>query len=311
MKKITIVTPCFNEEGNVYKFTETVSGVLNSLKKYDYEILLVDDGSTDSTLEKIKELAANNKRIKYVSFSRNFGHMAALRAGLDSAKGDAVISMDGDLQHPPSLLPELINKWESGYDIVYTLRKDDETDRSFFVKTASRWFYRMLNWLSGIDIKEGAADFRLLDKRVVKEVQNLHEPQLFIRGFIPWCGYKQYAINYTPAKRFSGKSKYNFKRLTQLATQGITSFSIKPLQLSLILGFISAILGGIYGIFVLIDYFVRHNSVAGWTSVVIIILIMGGVQLSVLGIIGEYLGRLFIQNKQRPDYLIREENINE
>jgi glycosyltransferase involved in cell wall biosynthesis len=247
--------------------------------------------------------------VHYISFSKNFGHQAALRAGLDYADGDAVISMDVDMQHPPKLLPKLINKWLEGYDIVYTVRDDSKADTSGIKKLTSKGFYKFMNWISGLSIEEGAADFRLIDKRVVNVIRQLSESQLFIRGFVGWCGFKQTSIKYIPNKRYAGKSKYSFNKMMQLALQGITSFSIKPLRLSLILGVIFAFLGGIYGAYIAIQYFAGNNLIAGWSSVIITVLIMGGIQLCILGIVGEYLGRLFLQAKQRPNYIVKEDDI--
>jgi glycosyltransferase involved in cell wall biosynthesis len=304
--KIGIVTPAYNEEAGLEEFCRQLTKVLANEKITDYELLIVDDGSHDRTLEVLKRLAKADAHIKYLSFSRNFGHQAALRAGLQHCRGEAVITMDADLQHPPRLVPELIARWKDGYDIVYTRRRSGR-ETSGFKRLTSRWFYRILNRLSGLAMDEGAADFRLLDRRVVEVIKELPEPNLFLRGFISWAGFNVHAIDYQPDRRFAGTSKYSFRKMLSLALQGVTQFSMKPLRLASILGLISALTGVLYGLYILWEYLAHHTLVSGWTSVIISILVMGGVQLIILGIIGEYLGRTFMQTKQRPDYIIKEE----
>jgi polyisoprenyl-phosphate glycosyltransferase len=302
---ISVVVPSYNEEGNISTLVKKLKTVIPG----DFEVIFVDDGSSDDTLTNIKKLASKDKSIKYVSFSRNFGHQSALRAGLASAKGDAVISMDADMQQPPEVIPELIKAWENGFDIVYTVRKDT-ISASKLRKLASKWFYGLMNYLSDLNIEEGAADFRLLDRKVVNVINNLPETQLFVRGFVSWCGFKQYAVSYVAAERFSGKSKYSFKKLVSFALNGITQFSVKPLRLAMTAGVISALSGLVYGLYAIFDYFIRDNKTSGWTSMILAILIMGGIQLCVMGILGEYLGKLFMQTKGRPDFIIQEENIS-
>lgn len=302
---ISVVVPSYNEEENVIVLSEKILSIISK----DIEIIFVDDGSSDDTLKNLKQLAKKDKRIKFVSFSKNFGHQLALRAGLRSAKGDVVISMDADMQHPPELIPKLIEAWKEGYDIVYTIREVTGNPLSPR-RLASKWFYAFMNSVSGLTVEEGAADFRLLDRRVVNVINELPEAHLFVRGFVNWCGFKQKAISYKPAPRFSGVSKYSLRKLVSFALDGITQFSVKPLKLATGLGIFSAMVGIIYGLYAFIEYFWHNNTTSGWTSVIISVLIMGGVQLCVLGIMGEYLGKMFMQTKGRPDYIIREENVD-
>jgi glycosyltransferase involved in cell wall biosynthesis len=302
---ISVVIPAYNEVGNIRVIAQEISDQMQ--KVGSYEVIFVDDGSTDTTLDEIKEAVKNDSSVKYISFSRNFGHQIALKAGLDHAKGDCVISMDADLQHPPRLITELIKKWKEGYDIVYTIKKDLQ-NADFIKKITSKLFYKFINKISTIDIPLGAADFRLLDRKVVDEIKKFKENWLFIRGIVSWLGYKQTVIEYSPHIRYAGESKYTFRRMISFAIQGITSFSILPLRISMILGlFISscAFLYMIYALFVKL-YF--KTAIQGWTSLLISILFLGGIQLIFLGLIGEYLGKMFIETKKRPNYVIREKN---
>ena len=249
-----------------------------------------------------------NKKINYLSFSRNFGHQSALRAGLDYSTGDCVISMDGDLQHPPELIPDLIEKWKEGYDIVYTLREDDKKT-SFLKKFTAGIFYNLINSLSNISIPKGAADFRLLDRSVVDILKTFKENTLFLRGLISWLGFRQYGIKYTPHERFSGKTKYSVKKMMMFAITGITSFSVKPLHLSTVIGVLLSITAFIYGFYALIIKFFSNEALPGWTSVLVSVLFIGGVQLIMMGIIGEYMGKLFIESKKRPNYILKDKSL--
>lgn len=303
---ISIVIPCYNEEGNIEILYNQIN---NFLPDTTIEYIFVDDNSNDNTLTIIEHLSKINTNVKYLSFSRNFGHQSALRAGLEYSTGDCVISMDADLQHPPELLQTLINKWKEGYDIVYTIRKDIE-NVSIFKKATSAFFYRLINSLSDIEINQGSADFRLLDKRIVRVLTNdITEYHLFYRGLISWIGYNQIGIEYVPNKRFSGKSKYSFMKMVNFAIDGITSFSIKPLKLAILLGLLLSVLSGIYGIYVLGMSIFTDETVKGWSSVLLSILFIGGVNMVLLGIIGEYMGKLYIQSKNRPYFLIKKTNI--
>jgi dolichol-phosphate mannosyltransferase len=306
-KKIAIVIPVCNEKGNIPLMTDALCNVMNTLH-YDYSMTFVDDGSNDGTVETLKETALCNNKVFYISLSRNFGHQNALKAGLDLSDADAVISMDGDLQHPPELIPELIKHWEEGNDIVYTIRKDHQEIPMMKRKT-SNMFYNLMNRLSNIELEAGTADFRLMDKRVVNICRNFNEMDLFWRGLVKWIGFKQLGIEYEPAERKFGKSKYTYKKMMQLALRGITSFSIKPLSIAIYLGFTFSILSLLYIPYNIYALFFGH-AINGWASVIVTIAFFGGLQLMILGIIGMYLGKLFIQSKQRPHYVIKESNLS-
>ncbi len=306
-KKIAIVIPVCNEKGNITLMADALCNVMNTLL-YDYSITFVDDGSNDGTIETLKETALLNNKVFYISLSRNFGHQNALKAGLDLSDADAVISMDGDLQHPPELIPELIKHWEAGNDIVYTIRKDHQEIPMMKRKT-SNMFYNLMNRLSDIELEAGTADFRLMDKRVVNICRTFNEMDLFWRGLVKWIGFTQVGIEYEPAERKFGESKYTYKKMMQFALRGITSFSIKPLSIAIYLGFTFSILSLLYIPYTIYALFFGH-AINGWASVIVTIAFFGGLQLMILGIIGMYLGKLFIQSKQRPHYVIKESNLS-
>lgn len=303
-KQVSIVIPSFNEEGNVEIICNKL---INLIGKNDLEIIFVDDGSTDNTLLNIKRLAKKYSCVKYLSFSRNFGHQSALKAGLDYSRGDCVVSIDCDLQHPPELIIKMIEKWKKGYDIVYTVRDDSRTP--FLKKVMAAIFYKLINSLSDLDIEPGAADFRLLDRRVVEIIKANNERALFLRGLINWVGFKSFSLKYLPNKRYSGVTKYSFKKMLLLATDGITSFSTKPLKLSTYLGFFLSLFSSLYAIYAIIMHYTNTKVISGWTSVIISILFLGGIQLLILGIIGEYLGKLFVETKKRPLYIIEKKKL--
>jgi dolichol-phosphate mannosyltransferase len=302
---VSVVIPAYNEEGNIERLTGKVVEIVKNY--YDYEILFIDDGSEDSTLEILKKLAAQNQKIHYISLARNFGHQNALKAGLDHARGDCVITMDADLQHPPELIPQLVEKWLEGYEVVYTIRKDDP-GLSWIKRKTSGIFYKLMNWLSDIHIKKGAADFRLLDRSVVEVLKEVKEYYLFFRGMTAWVGFRQYAVEYMPDNRFSGQSKYSLKRMLGFALTGITSFSLKPLRLSVLLGVFFAVFAFVYGIYAILMKFFSDQAIPGWASVLVSVLFIGGIQLVVLGIVGEYIGKLFMESKRRPHYIVKEKS---
>lgn len=306
-KLISVVIPSFNEEGNIQKLFHRIKVNLEKVN-YHFEIIFVDDGSTDGTLNQIKSLAKETKVVKFISFSKNFGHQKALKAGLDFSKGDAIISLDADLQHPPELIPSLIRKWELGYDIVYTIRRNTEKT-SFFKKFTANLFYKLLNQLSGLNISQGAADFRLLDRKVVNVIREMHEDNLFIRGMIPWLGFNQVGIAYDPGERVWGASKYTFKKMFLFASHGITSFSVKPLHLTTYLGSFIFFLSFLYIFYALFIYFVQDKSIPGWTSILISVLFLGSLNLLMLGVLGEYIGKIMMETKKRPQYIIKDKNL--
>ncbi|MGA9639718.1 MAG: glycosyltransferase family 2 protein [Flavobacterium sp.] len=305
--KISIVIPSFNEEGNIEIMIQSLH---HELKKtgYDYELIFVDDGSRDQTLTILQKLSEIDSKVFFIELSRNFGHQNALMAGLELASGDAIITMDGDMQHPPSLIPALIEKWNEGYDVVYTRRLEDK-NLSAFKKTTSKYFYKFINYISEIKIENGTADFRLMDKKITKVFFTFSENELFIRGLVNWVGFKQYAIEYEPAQRFSGTSKYTIKKMIQFALKGITSFSIRPLYISIFLGLAIFLLATLfYTVYVSYSLFYGH-PISGWASLIFTVVFFGGLNLIILGIIGVYVGKLFMQSKNRPNYLIRDTNI--
>jgi dolichol-phosphate mannosyltransferase len=308
MKKlISIVIPAFNESENIKPLVERISEVFKNLY-YNYELIFVNDGSSDDTQKVLMTLNQVNPKINYIELSRNFGHQNALKAGLDMANGDCVISMDCDLQHPPELIPQFLEKWEDGYEIVYSVRRDSDS-LTGFKRNTSKIFYSVINTMSDINLEAGTADFRLLDKKVISVFSNFSESEPFIRGLIKWLGFKQYAIEYTPGDRYSGKSHYTFKKMMGLALQGITSFSIKPLHTAVYLGFLFSVLSLLYIPYVVYSFY-SGTEIHGWASMIMTVVFFGGLQLIILGIIGIYIGKLFIQAKRRPNYIIRNTTLN-
>ena len=304
-KMISFVVPAFNEAHNIKKLYDELLQVMTS-SNYGYELIFVDDGSADDTLEVIKSLVAKNQSVYFVELSRNFGHQAALKAGIDIAKGDCVITMDSDLQHPPAIVTDLIRRWEEGYDVVYTRRKEDRKLPWFKRKTSSL-YYQLYNSLSEIKLDKGTADFRLMSRNVVDAFSHLRENELFIRGLIKWAGFKQTAVEYEPNERFAGVTKYNLKQMMSFAVKGITAFSVKPLKIVAYVGLTFFLISMIFLPYALLSYMLGE-TVPGWTSTIMAIVFFGSLQLLMLGIIGLYLSKLFIQSKQRPLYFIRKTN---
>jgi glycosyltransferase involved in cell wall biosynthesis len=305
-KMVAFVIPACNEQSNVLVIAGAIKNIMAPLM-YDYRILFIDDGSTDQTLPVLKAEAATNNHIRFISLSRNFGHQNALKAGLDFADGDCVIMMDADLQHPPDLIPILLEKWEGGDDIVYTIRKE-QTDLSLLKRKTSAIFYNIINNMSDIELEQGTADFRLMDRKVVDAFKQIREHDLFIRGLVKWMGFSQSGIAYYPAARLSGESKYTIKKMVRFALQGITSFSTKPLYMAAYLGFSFAFLSVLYIPYIVYSFYQGH-TVSGWASILAAIAFFGGLQLMILGIIGLYLGKLFMQSKSRPHYIIKETSL--
>ena len=298
---ISLVVPAFNEEENLPVLVERLRAVMEPLGAY--EILVVDDGSTDETKAVLRRLSQVHDELRFISFSRNFGHQMALRAGYEHARGACAISLDADLQHPPELIPALVQKWREGFDVVYTVRKPDPT-LSWRKQFTSRNFYKLLRAASDLELEDGAADFRLLDRKVLETLKMFKENDLFLRGMISWVGFRQCRIEYEPAARFAGTTKYSFKKMVQLALMGITSFTTKPLYASVVLGLFMALFSTVIGLEVLFEYFFMDGVVSGWTTLVLLTVLIGGAQFIVIGIIGVYLGKTFVEVKQRPPYII-------
>ena len=305
-KSLCIIIPVCNERGNLPLLLSELEAVCASLP-YNYSFIFVEDSSTDGTLEFIKEQAAQNTHIFYISLTKSFGHQNALKAGLDRTTADAVIMMDGDLQHPPSLIPELIQQWEAGNDIVYTIRNDHK-EISLWKKRTSRIFYDVINNLSDIEIEPGTADFRLMDKKTVDVFRSFSETDLFLRGLIKWMGFSQIGIEYTSRLRQSGTTKYSIKKMIRFALQGITSFSTKPLYIAAYLGLFFSLCSLIYIPYIIYAYTFGH-SVSGWASLIATIAFFGGLQLMILGIVGIYIGKIYMQGKNRPHYIVKETNL--
>lgn len=307
MKKISVVIPMYCEEEVVdicYK------RVVNNLKKlsdkYSYEIIFINDGSKDSTLKILKKIASNDDNVKIISFSRNFGHQAAVTAGIRNVTGDAVIIMDADLQDPPELFEGMIEKWEEGYEVVYGKRKTREGESIFKLLTA-RMFYNTLNKLSEIEIPKDTGDFRLVDRKVIDVIASLPEHNKFLRGLFSWVGFSQYAYEYNRVNRVAGKTKYPFKKMFKLATDGILSFSAKPLKVVGAIGFFSVIVSILILVYSIVSFVFKLNSlISGWTSIMCTMTFIGGIILISLGMIGEYIARIYEESLGRPEYIIDE-----
>lgn len=308
MKKISVVIPAHNEEGNISLIYQRIKVVFSKLENYRFEIIFVNDGSRDNTQKVIEDLAQNHEEVKYIEFSRNFGHQPAVKAGMDCSTGNAMISMDADLQHPPELIPELIKKWEEGFDIVFTIRTYPK-QISAFKRNTSKLYYKFLTRISDVNLSEGGgSDFRLMDASVVDVVRNMNEADIFLRGLSNWMGFRRVGIPFTAGERASGESSYDLKKMMRFAFTGITAFSVKPLYLAAYLGFIfSAIAAVGYGTYV-IHSFIAGTEISGWASLIMTVVFFGGVQLIIMGIMGIYLGKIFKQVKERPNYIIRSKN---
>ena len=307
MKKITILVPTYNEEEVLQKLYDRLISVILLIKNYEFEILFVNDGSKDSTLKIIKDYREKDKCISYVSLSRNFGKETAMIAGLDYSKGDAVIIIDADLQDPPELIPEMIKYWENGYDDVYAKRKSRDGE-TWFKKWSSKAFYRILQDMTRIPIQKDTGDFRLLDRRCVEALKKLRETQRYTKGMFSWIGYNKKEILFDRDPRAAGETKWNYFKLMDLAIEGITSFTTFPLRVSSFLGMGVSFLAFIYMIIIIIKTLVYGERVQGYPSLMVVLLFLGGVQLISIGIIGEYIGRIFNETKRRPLYFIDEYN---
>lgn len=307
MKKISIIVPAYNEQDSLPFLYERLEKLINSIENYEFEILFVNDGSKDKTLELIKEYREKDNRISYVDFSRNFGKETAMIAGLDYATGDAVILIDADLQDPPELIPEMIKYWEEGYDDVYAQRKSRKGE-TFLKKFTSKMYYRVLQSLTNVEIQKDTGDFRLLDRRCVNALKKLRESQRCSKSIFSWIGYKKKAIFYDRDPRVAGKTKWNYRKLVNLAIDGITSFTTSPLRISTYIAIPTFMALFIYFIYVIAKCVVTGEVIQAFQAIILLVLFFSGIQILLFGIVGEYLGRIFNETKNRPLYLVNEYN---
>jgi len=301
---LSLVIPVYNEAETLPELHRRLSEVLNGLGE-TYEVILVNDGSTDGSLQVMKRLREQDPRIKIVNLSRNWGHQVALTAGLDYASGAAVIMMDADLQHPPECIPQLVEKWHEGYEVVQTVR-EGSADSGPFKRLTSAGYYSLFRAISQTDIRPGAADFRLLDARPLAALRNVRERRRFLRGLIPWLGFRSTYVTYAASRRFAGEPKYSVRRMTRLALAGILSFSTIPLRLSFLFGLVLAALNGVYALYILYAYTFRHATISGWTSLMLVLLFLSSAQFTMMGILGEYVATIVEEVKQRPIYAVRD-----
>lgn len=307
MEKIqcSVIVPMYNEEAVIIETHRRLINVMDSIGE-GYEIIFINDGSRDNTGVIINELCNNNRNTKMIDFARNFGHQIAITAGMDYAAGDCIVIIDGDLQDPPELIPDMIKIWRDGYDVVYGKRKSRKGE-TFFKKFTAKVFYRILRGLTSVDIPVDTGDFRLIDRRVCEALKQLPERSRYVRGLMSWVGFKQTAIEFERNKRFAGETKYPLKKMLKLAMDGIMSFSYKPLKLASYIGSILSGISFLYLIYVLVQkLFFPETSQSGWTSLIAVNLFFNGIILLMLGIIGEYIGRIYDEAKGRPLYIINE-----
>jgi len=308
--RLCVICPCYNEEEVVVSFYETLKRELERrCSEVEHRIVFVDDGSQDGTLEKLNRLASNDPQVMVYSLSRNFGHQIALSAGLDVARGDAVVLMDSDLQHPPNILRAMVDRWQEGYDVVSAVRQTTE-DGSWFKRFSAAAFYRIFNYLSDVELVPGAADFVLLSRRAQNAIQRMPERHRFLRAMITWVGFPRAFVHYDAPARTAGKSKYSLFRMLTFAAEGLLAFSVKPIRLVSQLGLAVLALGLLYLLYVLGRFFIFNDTIHGWPSLMSAVLIIGGTQLLFSGLIGEYLARVHEQVKQRPLYLFKQEPAN-
>ncbi len=301
--KVSVVIPIFNEEETLEALVKRLIEVLESLAG-DYEVIFVDDGSRDRSLSMLREFRANNERIKVIALSRNFGHQTAISCGLDCATGDAVIAMDGDLQDPPEILPELTQRWREGYEVVYAVRR--ERKENIFKRAAYKSFYWLMSKVSYLDIPLDTGDFSLMDRRVIDQLRAMPERNRFVRGLRTWVGYRQIGHEYERSSRYAGESKFTLPKLIRLAFDGLVSYSFVPLRLVSNVGMLVSLFSLVYMLYLVVARLMGDTTIEGWVSTVAIVLFLGGIQLLSLGIIGEYIGRIFDEVKQRPQYVVRE-----
>jgi polyisoprenyl-phosphate glycosyltransferase len=302
---VSVIVPCYNEEQVIVETNRQLVATLAALDDLDFEIVYVDDGSSDKTVDLLRAIQSTDKRTRVVRLARNFGHQLAVSAGLEHAAGDAVVIIDADLQDPPEVIPEMVARWRDGYHVVYGMRTDRPGETAFKLWTA-KLFYRFINRLSKVQIPLDVGDFRLLDRRVVDVLLSMPERDRFLRGMVSWIGFRQVAVMYRRAERRAGESKYPLFKMLQFAADGVLSFSLTPLRLALWVGFLSIGMAFAGILYALIIRLYTNDWVRGWTSIFTAVLFIGGAQLVTLGIIGEYIGRIYAEVKRRPLYVVEE-----
>lgn len=307
MKKITIIIPAYNEEESLPLLYDRLNKVTSNLKEYEFEMLFINDGSKDKTIEIIKSFRAKDERVSYVDFSRNFGKEIAMIAGLDYAKGDCVIFIDADLQDPPELIPELIKYWEQGYDDVYAKRRSRKGE-TFLKKFTSKMYYKILQSVTRVEIQKDTGDFRLLDRRCVNALKQLRETQRCSKSMFSWIGYNKKEVLFDRDPRVAGETKWNYKKLIDLAIDGITSFTTSPLRISTYLAIPTFLALVVYFIYVIIKCITQNVAIQAFQAIILLVLFFSGIQIMLFGIMGEYLGRIFNETKNRPLYFIKEYN---
>lgn len=307
MKKISIIIPAYNEEESLPMLYERLDTLMKSMNNYEFEILFVNDGSKDKTIEIIKELREKDNRICYVDFARNFGKEIAMIAGLDYATGDCVVFMDADLQDPPELVPELVKYWEEGYDDVYAKRRSRKGE-TWLKKFTSKMYYKLLQHVTRVEIQEDTGDFRLLDRRCVNALKKLRESQRNTKAMFSWIGYKKKEVLYDRDPRVAGATKWNYAKLMDLAIDGITSLTTSPLRISTFIAIPTFVVLFVYLVYVIAKSFIVHEAIQAYQAIILLILFFSGIQILLFGIVGEYLGRIFNETKNRPLYLVNEYN---
>ena len=307
MKKISIIIPAYNEQESLPILYERLTKLMSSMENYQFEILFVNDGSKDKTIGIIKQMRQKDERISYVDFSRNFGKEIAMIAGLDYATGDCVVFMDADLQDPPELIPELVKYWEQGYDDVYAKRRSRKGE-TWLKKFTSKMYYRVLQHVTKVEIQEDTGDFRLLDRRCVNALKKLRESQRNTKSMFSWIGYKKKEVLYDRDPRVAGSTKWNYVKLMDLAIDGITSLTTSPLRLSTFIAIPTFIVLFVYFVYVIAKSFIIHEAIQAFQAIILLILFFSGIQILLFGIVGEYLGRIFNETKNRPLYLVNEYN---
>lgn len=302
-KLISVIVPMYFEELVAEECYRQLTKTLEN-KEFDYELVFVNDGSKDKTEEILLNLAKADNKVKVINFSRNFGHQTAVTAGIFNAAGDAIVIIDADLQDPPALILNMVKLWEKGYDVVYGKRKKRSGETIFKLITA-KYFYKFLNYMSDIDIPKDTGDFRLIDRKVAEVFKQMPERNRFVRGMMSWIGFNQTFVEYERDARFAGETKYPLKKMLKFASDGIIGFSTKPLKLVSSLGMFSMVLAIVIFLYTVISKFINHAAVSGWTSIISLIAFFGGVQLLSLGIVGEYIARIYEESKNRPLYIIK------